>query len=465
VAVTPVSKRFDTHMTTKSHALDERVRVLARRNPAFIAAAAYAALSLVGAFLLASTFTAERGAQTKASFLDALFISTSAVSTTGLVTLDPATTFNFWGEFTILALLQVGGIGYMTLMSFAYMALRERLSPAQTSLVRSGFGLTQDIGVGRFIRHVIVFTIIIEAIGAALLYLLFVQAGTADAGWNAIFHSISAFCTAGFSLFATSLEGYRDNPSILYVITLLSYAGALGFVLLEEVTDWVRRRRLSLSATTRLILKVTFGLGLAGSLFLFFFEPSISSLPLDTRIANAVFQAMTASTTVGFNSVPIGALAPSAIVVMYLLMFVGASPSGTGGGLKTTTTAVLVATALSSLTGRSTVTTAGIALSPRRLIQAAGTLVAALLIVFIALMLLTMTGDYPFEKALFEVLSALGTVGLSMGITGSLNDAGKAIITAVMYIGRVGILTFFVAFALSAPRVPERAPEQGDVIL
>lgn len=452
-------------MHTKAHALDERARVLSRRNPALIAAVAYTLLSLIGGLILWSRWAAEQTAPTSATFLDALFISTSAVSTTGLATLDPGTTFNFAGELTILALLQIGGIGYMTLMSYAYLVLRERLTPAQASLTRASFGLLGDISPARFVRYVIIFTVAIEAIGAAILYIVFAAAGTPEPLWNAIFHAISSFCTAGFSLFPTSLEGYRNNSAVLYVITLLSYAGAMGFVVWVELSDRLRGRRAAVSPTTRLIVAVTAGIGLFGAIFLYFFEPSITALPLNARISSAVFQAMTASTTVGFNSVPIGALAPASIVVIYLLMFVGASPAGTGGGLKTTTTAVLAATALASLAGRSTVTATGIAVPPRRIIQAAGTLVAALLIVFTALVAMTTTGTYAFDKALFEVLSALGTVGLSMGITGSLNDAGKAIITIVMLIGRIGILSFFVAFALAARHTDQRTLENGDVIL
>ncbi|MDX2289937.1 MAG: potassium transporter TrkG [Hyphomicrobiaceae bacterium] len=452
-------------MSNRAHTATDYARVIARRNPALYAALAYAGLSLVGAIALMLPLTHEANLAKAVGFIDALFISTSAVSTTGLVTLDPGTTFNLAGEIVILVLLQIGGVGFMTLMSFAYLVMRDRLSSAQRSLTRAGFGLSSAFDVATFVRQVVIYTLVLETIGAIALAWMFASAGVADPVWNGIFHSVSAFCTAGFSLYATSLEGFRDNPGILLVVAALSYAGAMGFVVVAEMAEWMTRRKPSLAPTTKLIVLVSAGLCVLGTGFLYVFEPTIAALPAEQRLTNAFFQAMTASTTVGFNSVPIGALAPASIIFLYLLMFVGASPSGTGGGLKTTTVAVLVATAWASAMGRDAVVTAGVRIPPVRVQQATSTLVIGLLVVFTALIALDLTGNHAFDKALFEIFSALGTVGLSMGITGELNDAGKLIITAVMFIGRVGILSFFVAFALAVRSDGDVERVERDVIL
>jgi trk system potassium uptake protein len=252
---------------------------------------------------------------------------------------------------------------------------------------------------------------------------------------------------------------------VLYAVCVLSYLGAMGFVVLAEIAEKAAGARTGLSPTTKLIVLVTAGLAIAGTAFVWAFEPSIRTLPASLQFHNAFFQVMTASTTVGFNTLPIGALAPSTIVVIYLLMFVGASPSGTGGGLKTTTAALLAATATASLRGRDTVNAAGYKIPALRVQQAAGTLVIGLLVVFAGVVLLDLTGNYAFDKMLFEVISALSTAGLSMGLTSELNDAGKLVIMAIMYIGRVGILSFFVAFALMGRTEDDEAVTQQDVIL
>ena len=448
------------------HAMTMRGRfyVAARLNPAAIAAIAYGTYIILGSVLLWLPVSRDMMRVDAIPFVDALFISASAVSTTGLATLDPASSFSFFGELVILALLQIGGIGYMTVMSFAYLTLQNRMGATQRRLNRAGFGLNDEFDIALFVRKVVTYTLAIELVGAIILSLLFASAGTPNPVWNGIFHSVSAFCTAGFSLFATSLEAYKGNGAILMCIAVLSYLGAIGFIVLAELGDKLGTRK-PISITSKLILEVTLGLAVFATAFLYFFEPSIAAMPGLMRLQNAFFQAMTASTTVGFNSVPIGAMAPGAIVVLYLLMFVGASPSGTGGGLKTTTVATLAATMVSVFRGRQTVHSNGIVIPAQRVQQAAGTLIASLLIVFVAVVLLDLTGNYAFDRALFEVISALATVGLSMGLTGELNAAGKLIIVAVMYIGRVGILAFFIAFA-SAGGTEEEVPlNEEDVIL
>ena len=450
-------------MTKHTLGVQGRLHIISRGNPAAIAAFAYAGYILLGAILLWMPVSRDVLRADAIPFVDALFISASAVSTTGLATMDPASNFSFAGELVILTLLQIGGIGYMTFMSFAFIGLQNRLSSTQRRLNRSGFGLTTDFDVAQFIRRVVAYTVVLEIIGAIILSVLFTRAGVENPIWNGVFHSISAFCTAGFSLFATSLEGFKDNSAILLTTSTLSYLGAIGFIVISELHDRVLKGK-PVSVTSKLILKVTVGLALGGTIFMYWFEPVLAGLPQGQRWLNAFFQTMTASTTVGFNSVTIGTLAPATIIVMYLLMFVGASPSGTGGGLKSTTVATLAAMVFDVLRGHREVVSHGITIPAQRVQQAAATLCIGLLVIFVATVMLDITGNYAFDKALFEVISALATVGLSMGLTGELNDAGKLIITTVMYVGRVGILAFFAAFALVGADDDQHLPEK-DIIL
>ncbi|WP_373505583.1 TrkH family potassium uptake protein [Aestuariivirga sp.] len=440
-------------------------RLAARRNPALLAALAYTVYALLGAVALMLPVMREQSRTESVGFIDALFLSTSAVSTTGLVTLDPGSTFNFGGELILLLLIQIGGLGYMTFMSMAYIMLRAQLSPTQSRLTRSGFGLPENFRMTSFVRQVVIATLMIEAVGALVLMYQFEQAGTAGALWNGIFHSVSAFCTAGFALFPTSFEAYKDNGPMLIVLSVLSYCGAFGFVVIAECLEALVIRPRRLSITTRITVWLSAWLLAAGTAIVWIFEPAIRALPVAQQFPNALFQVMAASTTVGFNSLPIGALSSASILVLYLLMFIGASPAGTGGGLKSTTAATLAATMISSIKGRDAVSLGGYLLPQQRVIQAAGTLVIALVVILAAVTLLDLTGSYAFDKALFEVISALATVGLSMGVTGELNDAGKLIVTAVMLIGRVGILTFFVSFALVTRQEDLEIRKTRDIIL
>ena len=442
-----------------------RLQEIARSNPALIATLAYASLSLAGAAALMLPLMRDASRIEPVLFVDALFISTSAVSTTGLSTLDSASTFSFAGEAVLLLLLQIGGVGYMTFMSFAYLLMRNSLGRTQTDLARAGFGLNNEYSIPRFLRAVVISTLLIEVVGAAVLSRAFAVAGVDNPVWQGVFHSVSAFCTAGFSLFPNSLENFKGDPLVLYSVSVLSYLGAIGFVVIAELVDSLVRQRAQISPTSKIILKVTAGLAIFATGMLWAFEPSIHALPVELRLDNAFFQAMTASTTVGFNSVPIGSLAPTSLMIIYLLMFIGASPSGTGGGLKSSTAAVLWATAVASIAGRDKVISSGVVIPPVRVHQAAATFVLAMCTIFAGVVGLDLTGSYSFDKALFEVISALSTVGLSMGLTGELNAAGKLVITLVMFIGRVGILAFFLAVARRQGGFDNHRLRERDVIL
>jgi trk system potassium uptake protein TrkH len=426
-----------------------------------LVAAGYAFNMLLGFALLSLPITS--AAPSRA--IDDLFIAVSAVSTTGLVPLDPGATYTRFGQGVILVLIQLGGLGYMTVSSFAFSLIAaDAPSRLRTQVTRAVFSLPRSIDPRRFVGRVVIYTLVVEAAGAAALAALFHAHGLPDALWLGLFHSVSAFCTAGFALFPDSFERFAGDAPVLGVIAALSILGAMGFLIASEGWDRLRGRLGRLSLSTRLILTVTPLMLALGTLVVALAEPAVVAMPPARRLLNAFFQAMTASTTVGFNAIPTAPLSPLAVTATYILMLVGASPSGTGGGLKSTTVAVQWAFMAAVLRGRGEVTLFGIAVPEAKLRQAIATFFMAATLLAAAMLALTATESIGFERLLFEAISALATVGLSLGVTGELSDMGKAVIIILMYAGRVGVLAFGVTLALRA-RSRHAKAEEEDVAL
>ena len=460
-----------------------RLRMMAslrRIAPVKLILLGYLSYALVGWVLLCLPVCHEPvttgGEEGGVAALDNLFIAASAMSTTGLITVNTPLAYSFWGELVIVSLIQLGGIGYMTLGSFIVLAGRHRLSRFREKMTAAAFALPEGFKPATFVTQVIVFTLLIEAAGAVAFYFAFLNAGVAGRGaegaigasfsgqahlvWQAIFHSISAFCTAGFSLFPDSLESYRPNVWINLIASVLALLGALGFIVMSDVAGSLSGLRRRVTLTTRIILIFTFWIIVAGAAFLFFAEPTIAELPNEERVLAAWFQSMTALTTVGFNTHPYGKMAAGPVLVVIVLMVMGASPSGTGGGLKSTSVSAVWATIRSVLKGRKEITFFGHRVPTYRLNTAFATLGLYVLVLLTGSILLLLTesppaslqalgevraGIWAFEDYLFEAASALGTVGLSRGVTGDLTSLGKLVIVAMMLIGRVGPLTFSLA--------------------
>ncbi|WGH78152.1 TrkH family potassium uptake protein [Jannaschia ovalis] len=418
--------------------------VLGRSSPPKLLLMGYLSYMVLGWVLLCLPFAQA----VPVGVLDALFIATSAVSTTGLVTVDPGTSFTFFGELVILVLIQMGALGYMTIGSFVSLHLADRFDRLRTETTRKAFNLPDSIDPRQFLKSVVIFTLLVEVAGAAALYAMFSAAGQDDALWSAVFHSVSAFATAGFSLNSNSFEGYADHAGVTLVISALSILGAMGFLIVVDFWRTLTGRGRYLGFTSKVIWRITLSFLVIGTAILFVAEPGYQALPPSERLLAAFFQVMTASTTVGFNTTPIGSLAPAIILVLFFLMIVGASPAGTGGGLKTTSFAALLGLVRSTLKGRERVRFFKREIPPERLQTATASLAfyAGLLLVAGFLLLLTDPAQ-PFDRVLFEVVSAMGTVGLSMGITGELSELGKLIVIVLMTAGRVGILTFGMALA------------------
>ncbi|MBN2760742.1 MAG: potassium transporter KtrB [Rhodobacteraceae bacterium] len=424
---------------------EARIRfALLRTSPAKLLLLGYTSYILIGWVLL--SLPAAQATDIRA--IDNLFIATSAVSTTGLVSVDPGTSYTFFGELVILGLIQIGGLGYMTIGSFIVLSFTHHLGKMRAKTTRDVFSLPDSVTPRSFILSVIVFTLACEVLGALALYPIFVAAGVENAAWSAIFHAVSAFCTAGFSLNATSFEAFTGHVGVNFVIATLSILGAMGFLIVLDVARAFTGKSSHLGFTTKIITRMTIMFMLVGTALFFVIEPSVQELEPTERLLASFFQVMTASTTVGFNTVPISELSYAVLMLLFFLMVIGASPAGTGGGLKTTSFAALVGLVRSTLKGRDEVRFFKRPIPPARLQNATSAFAYYMFVAIVSAFLLFLTeAGASFEVVMFEVLSAMGTVGLSMGLTGELSDLGKIIVIVLMTAGRVGILTFGIALA------------------
>ncbi len=388
------------------------------------------------------------------SVIDNLFIATSAVSTTGLVTVGISESYTGFGQFVIMCLFQLGGIGYLTFTTFMLLSTTRRLTHWHKKILTSEFTLPVTIKISDFLRSVIIFTVIMEAIGTVLFYIAFSKEGynTGDALWNALFHSISAFCTAGFSILPNGFEPFSDNTLVNSIISILAIAGSLGFIVVTDLAFKIKSKSHRLSFTTKIVgIGFILLLGI-GSVFLFLTEPSIQSLNDKERFLASFFQTMSAMTTVGFNTMDYGTFVLPVLLMVIFLMYIGASPSGTAGGMKITTLTAMLAIVGSRLRGKKRIAFLGKRIPFERLYIATSSFIFYTSIIGLGTFLMTLSEHFEFERILFEVASALGTVGLSTGITGELSLFGKVVITVLMFIGRLGVLTFGLAILAQKPK-------------
>lgn len=413
----------------------------------------------IGWLLLSLPFLQKQGV----SLLDNLFIAISAISTTGLVTIDIGSSYNLAGQVLILLLFQFGGIGYMTLTTYYLIVTTRKITPWHSRIISTEFTMPDTIKVSDFIRSAIIFTLVMEIIGAIAFFFAFKSEGLAVGRsiWLSIFHSVSAFCTAGFSLFGDSFEGFRDNVAINMIISVLAITGSMGFIVITDFWYRLKKRSTRLSFTTRIIFYGFLLLLSGGTVLIYFSEPLVHQSGSNAWLSS-FFQAMTSMTTVGFNTVPIGKLTLPLLLFTTFLMYIGASPSGTAGGLKITTLTAMFAILKSRLRGNKVVSFLGRKIPYERLYVATSTFMLYTSVIFLGTFILTYTESHKFEEILFEVASSLGTVGLSTGITGQLSDPGKLIVIILMFLGRVGVLTF--GFALLARKAGDDLIEREEDI-
>lgn len=381
----------------------------------------------------------------------ALFTATSAVCVTGLIVVDTGSYFSPAGQGIILLLIQLGGLGYMTATTFLLLILGRRLGLKDRLAIQQSFDTTELAGARGLIISIIAMTLIFELTGAFCLMPQFFQDYGASKGiWLSLFHSISAFNNAGFSLFPDSLVQYATFPWINFVIAMLVILGGIGYEVIMEVFVWIRGRlrgrkqwqvfslHFKVVTSTSLVLLV---LGTIALLLTEFYNPAtLGSQNIPTKVLMAGFQSVI-TRTAGFNSIDLGAMEKSSLFIAIALMFIGASPGSTGGGIKTTTVRILINTTRTVLRGKDEVLCYQRRIPDSRVLKAAGVVVASGLTVVVVTILLSMTDPgIEFIDLLFEAVSAFATVGVSTGITADLSMAGQVVLIATMYTGRVGIL-------------------------
>lgn len=410
------------------------------------------------------------------SWLDALFTVTSAVCVTGLTVVDTATVFTTAGQAYILMLIQLGGLGVIAFTSLIIIVLGRRLSLRSQALSTSGMEAAPQLDPRHLILDVVRFTLGFELLGASLLYFLWVpRLGWEGAFWPAIFHSVSAFCNAGFSTFPDNLISVRDSPGSLVVIGGLIVAGGLGFLTLEEIYLRFRAGRthriFRLSLHSRIVLGTTAGLLLVGWVLFVLLEWNgvFATLSVVDRIANALFMSITCRTA-GFNAIDYGRAADGTNFLTILLMMIGGSPGSTAGGIKTTTFTLMGVLAWSRFRGREVITLWSRSVRRETIERAVGLFVVAFGVVTVGVLLLAHTEAEPdgqghFLSCMFEAVSAFNTVGLTMGLTFRLTASGKLICVLLMFLGRVGPLTFAAALAIRYARGGQIRYAYEDVVV
>jgi trk system potassium uptake protein len=452
-------------------------------SPPQLLVGSFAALILLGTLgfqLLPGLYTGE-----PLGWLDSLFTATSAVCITGLIVVDTATYFTFRGQLYILLLVQLGGLGIITFTTLIIIALGRRLSLRQEIVSASQAEVAPHVDFRHLTRDILLFTFLLEAAGAALLWVAWApDFGMAGAVWPAVFHAVSAFCNAGFSIFTDSLTEFRTQPLVLLPVMALIVVGGIGFLTMEELYlrgTWRRRRRQDdplvprLSLHSRLVLVTTAVLILGGGLFFTAYEwhVTLADVPWWSRVTNGFFMSVSARTA-GFNTIDYGSAADGTNFLTILLMSIGGSPGSTAGGLKTTTFAVIGLLAWARLRGQRHVSLFGRTVPDETVQRAVGLFVVAFGLVTLAIFIMTTTEigavahvvpEAAFLRYMFEAASAFNTVGLSMGVTPELSPGGRGLAVLLMYLGRVGPLMFAAAIALPSRRRSTFRYAHEDVVI
>ncbi len=440
------------------------IRVLDRRriNESQFLAIGFLFLILVGTVLLRLPIASR--SHRSIPFIDALFTASSATCVTGLVVYDTYSQFTLFGQTVILLLIQVGGLGFMTVATMFSMFMGRRIGLMERGLMKESIGTLQLGGIVRMLKHVLIGTAVLETVGAVLLSVRFVgQMGWAMGIYYGIFHSVSAFCNAGFDLMGrfgpySSLTAYQGDALVNTVVMGLILVGGLGFVVWEDLYQkHMRFSRLSLHTKAVLLFTVILVLGGATLFLILEWDNTLAGLPFGTKLMASLFQSITPRTA-GFNTVNINALSGGSKMLTILLMMIGGSPGSTAGGMKTTTMLVLLLTAFSYIRGREDVNFMGRRIDASCTHKAFSLATVYLVTAFVAVVGLAATHSFLMEDVAFEVVSAISTVGLSTGITPFLKPLARIVICLLVYLGRVGSLSVLMAITHPQPGVNVKKP-------
>lgn len=425
---------------------------VSKLNPSQIMVIGFATVILIGAILLSLPIATQTGE--RIPFLDALFTSTSAVCVTGLVVVDTATYWSTFGQVVIILLIQVGGLGFMTISTLFALITKKRINLKERLLIQESLNQIDLSGLVKLSRYVLLMTFTIEGIGALILSTVFIpEFGIIKGIWYSIFHAISAFCNAGFDLMGTvsgpftSLTKYVNNVTISITISGLIILGGIGFPVILDVVK--NKKPSKFNIHTKVVLVSTAVLILVGMIFILAVEytnpKTLGSLSLKGKLLSSFFQSVT-TRTAGFNTIDLTLLHQGSLFVMILLMFIGAAPCSTGGGIKVTTLSTIILSVRSFLFGKEDIEVFERRVSLSTVRKSIGVFFIGMAAVLIGIVMISLTeNSFDLIESAFEVVSAFATVGLSIGGSPNLTIVGKILIMLYMFMGRVGLLTIFLA--------------------
>ncbi|HBO84490.1 MAG: Trk family potassium uptake protein [Deltaproteobacteria bacterium GWC2_42_11] len=441
-------------------------------SPSQIIALGFLGIILFGTVIL--LLPVSSAAKSGISIVDAIFTSTSAVCVTGLVVLDTPNDLSLFGQAAVLFLIQLGGLGYMTSATILSIVVGKKVGLKERLVLQEALNVLSVEGLIRFTKGVLKVTILFESIGAVILSIRFAaDMEPGRAVYFGIFHAVSAFNNAGFSLFSNNLIDYRGDIVVNIVITTLIITGGIGFLVISDIYKYMQRSVLRVSTHTKMAILFTVVLIVSGTIFILSFEyfnpNTLYPESMKTKLLTAYFQSVT-SRTAGFNTLDISMMQSSTLLLFIMLMFIGASPGGTGGGIKTTTFGIMMVALWSSVRGNTDVVVFERRLSHEAVARAYLIAAMGVIVITVATLLLLVEEKANYLHTLFEAASAFGTVGLSVGDSGVrslsalFSDMGKLTIAFTMYIGRIGPLTMGMAVVKRAGAVNVRYPE-GKVLI
>lgn len=432
-----------------------------------ILALGFLAVILIGGILLTLPISSASGEYT--NFLDALFTSTSAVCVTGLITLDTGTHWSMFGQTIIMLLIEIGGLGFMSFTTLIAIILGKKITLRDRLILQDAMNTFSIQGLVKMVQYVIIFTVTVQLSGALLFSTQFIpQYGIAKGLFYSLFHSISAFCNAGFDLFGnfSSLTSYSSNWVVILVASALIIIGGIGFAVWIEIYNFKSIKKLSLHS--KMVILVTAVLIVGGTILMFIFEHNnpntLASMNMGDKVVNSFFAAVTPRTA-GFNSISTSGMTNAGNFLTIILMFIGGSPGSTAGGIKTTTIGVLLVTVICVIRGRDDAE-AFKKRFPKELIYKAFTLffIGGFLVIGATMLLSYTEQGASFLSLLYETTSAFATVGLTVGLTQQLTEVGKVLIMIMMYLGRVGPLTVVLSLMRNKKNNGVRYPE-GKILI
>jgi trk system potassium uptake protein TrkH len=423
---------------------------------------------LIGTSLLSLPISQKAG--TDVSFLDALFTATSSTCVTGLIVKDTFSTWTVFGQLVILSLIQIGGLGFMTLITMFFLFLKKKINFKERKVLVQSVGNLQYSGMTKLIKKIFLGTIIFESIGAVLLFFGFLpEFGVKKSIYFAIFHSISAFCNAGFDLMGiresfSSFTGFVGNPLINLTLISLIIIGGLGFIVWQDMYQHKFNFK-KYCLHSKIVLSTSFILVLFGTISIFAFEynNTLSGMCFGEKLLASLFQAVTPRTA-GFNTLNLAEMTGNSKLIMTILMLIGGGSGSTAGGIKITTFAILILTVMMAARHRKDITVFKKRIDNSMVIQAQSIFLIYMTLIIISVVILGVLEIHPMSTLLFETVSAIGTVGVTFGITSTLCTVSKIVIMILMFCGRIGGLSFMLFFAEKRKQVPLERPTESILI-